>query len=181
MLVTLGYDRLRAVEYAKTWALSRNPLFMSFSGIGGDCTNFVSQCLYAGSCVMNYTETFGWYYVSASDRAPSWTGVEFFNDFITNNRGLGPYGMEIDADMLSLGDVIQLGMYSKNYYHAMVVTGFEDSVPLICAHSNDALDRRLDSYVYEKIRYIRIRGVRTDLYEMANKNCYDKFIAGERI
>ena len=82
MLVTKPYNRDRAVEYARRWALSRNPLFINFAGIGGDCTNFVSQCVLAGSCTMNFTRDFGWYYISSSDRAPAWAGVEYFYDFM---------------------------------------------------------------------------------------------------
>ena len=41
MFLNKPYNRERAVEYARRWALSRNPLFENFSGIGGDCTNFV--------------------------------------------------------------------------------------------------------------------------------------------
>ena len=44
-----NYDRIRAVLYARKWAFSRNPAYFSFNQIGGDCTNFVSQYLYAGS------------------------------------------------------------------------------------------------------------------------------------
>ena len=73
----LEYNRQAAYDYAKKWALGRNPAFYDFSAIGGDCTNFASQCIYAGAGVMNYTPTFGWFYRSANDRTPSWTGVEF--------------------------------------------------------------------------------------------------------
>jgi len=76
------YDRESAVAYAKRWALSRNPQYFDFTEIGGDCTNFVSQCIYAGAKVMNFTPIFGWFYRSASDRTASWTGVEFlYEDF----------------------------------------------------------------------------------------------------
>ena len=54
-MTTVSYNREKAVSYAEKWAFSRNPRYMSFDGIGGDCTSFVSQCLYAGSGVMNYT------------------------------------------------------------------------------------------------------------------------------
>ena len=53
------YDRQAAVTYAHRWAYHRNPDFYNFDELGGDCTNFASQCLYAGSGVMNYTPTFG--------------------------------------------------------------------------------------------------------------------------
>ena len=39
------YDRQKAVDYALTWALDRNPKFYDFSSLGGDCTNFISQCI----------------------------------------------------------------------------------------------------------------------------------------
>ena len=50
MLVTKPYDRLHALKYAQKWALERNPLFYDFADIGGDCTNFVSQCLRRKLC-----------------------------------------------------------------------------------------------------------------------------------
>ena len=55
---------------------------------GGDCTNFVSQCIYAGSNVMNYDKNNGWYYNNTNDRAPSWSGVEFLYNFLTKNKGI---------------------------------------------------------------------------------------------
>lgn len=51
---TVDYDRPQAVAYARKWAFGRNSQYYDFSGLGGDCTNFVSQCLYAGSKVMNF-------------------------------------------------------------------------------------------------------------------------------
>ena len=84
MLIERPYYRERAVMYARRWALSRNPLFLDFTGTGGDCTNFVSQCILAGSCVMNFTPTYGWYFRSSADRAPAWSGVEAMNNFLKN-------------------------------------------------------------------------------------------------
>ena len=39
MIVTMEYRRERAVEYARRWALSRNPLFENYTGIGGRLAN----------------------------------------------------------------------------------------------------------------------------------------------
>lgn len=50
------------IDYARKWALSRNPAYYDFEAIGGDCTNFVLQCLYAGGAVMHFTRDTGWYY-----------------------------------------------------------------------------------------------------------------------
>lgn len=47
------YDRLEAVIYAHRWAYGRNPAFYDYEEIGGDCTNYASQCIYVGTGVMN--------------------------------------------------------------------------------------------------------------------------------
>ena len=72
-LTYIPYDRQRAVEYARRWALERNPIFEDYTGIGGDCTNFVSQAIFAGTCVQNYSTDYGWYFISPENRAPAWT------------------------------------------------------------------------------------------------------------
>lgn len=168
MLINLPYDRQRAVEYARRWALSRNPLFFDFTGRGGNCTNFVSQCIFAGCGVMNYTPTFGWYYRSSDDRAPAWTGVDELYDFLTGaedfisqNGGEGPYGRDATvAETVEIGDVIQLRNTNGDFYHTLIISGFTDSDILVCAHSDDALDRPLSTYNYASLRVIHIDGAR---------------------
>ena len=46
---TKKYDKISAITYAKKWAMARNPKYYNFDNLGGDCTSFVSQCLFAGS------------------------------------------------------------------------------------------------------------------------------------
>ena len=46
------YNRQKVVEYARKWAYGRNPAYYNFEPVGGDCTSFVSQCIYEGSKVM---------------------------------------------------------------------------------------------------------------------------------
>lgn len=156
----LNYDRAAAVAYARKWAFGRNPKFYDFSKIGGDCTNFASQCIYAGAGVMNFTTTFGWYYKSVNDRTPSWTGVEYLYNFLTANDGAGPFAEEVSIDKLEIGDVVQLGKATGDFYHSPVVVGFRRGQILIAAHSYDAYNRPLLSYSYEKVRGIHILGVR---------------------
>ncbi len=50
------YERQKAIEYAKQWAFLRNPKYYNFDSVGGDCTSFISQCIYAGSNTMNFTK-----------------------------------------------------------------------------------------------------------------------------
>ena len=45
---TVNYQRDKAVEYAREYALNYNENYYSFASGGGDCMNFVSQCIRAG-------------------------------------------------------------------------------------------------------------------------------------
>ncbi|MCI9562189.1 MAG: amidase, partial [Clostridia bacterium] len=121
MMDILEYDRAAAYAYAKKWAYKRNPAFYDFSEIGGDCTNFASQCIYAGAGIMNYTPTYGWFYKSANDRTPSWTGVEYLYNFLVNNEGAGPFAEVVPLTELKVGDIVQLGRSTGDFYHSPVV------------------------------------------------------------
>ena len=162
MILNKEYDREKAVMYARKFALKRNPLFYTFEGIGGNCTNFASQCVLAGSCVMNYIPTFGWYYLSLNRRSASWTGVSFFYDFFTTNTSVGPYGREVELADAEIGDLIQLQNFEDVFYHTLVITEITPDDVFICANSNDSLNRALSSYNYKSLRVIHIDGVRYD-------------------
>ena len=172
MLVVKPYLRENAVKYARKFAFAQNPYFASFAGIGGNCTNFVSQAIFAGSCQMNYTPTFGWYYISLDQRSPSWTGVEFFYNFMTRNGGIGPFGRDATLDELEIGDVIQLGRTNEGYYHTLLVVGFDGADTLVAAQTDDALDRPLASYNNDYARYVKILGVRFEMQD--DYSCFDR-------
>ena len=176
MLVTRSYEREKALLYAERYAFSQNPIFGDFRDIGGNCTNFVSQCVYAGSCMMNYTPTFGWYYISLSERSPSWTGVEFFYNFITSNQGVGPFGIETTKEDCEIGDIIQLGNDKDGYYHSLITVGFDGNDLLVAAQTNDAYQRPLSSYSYGFARFIKILGVR--FIVPSSRDCFESVYNG---
>ena len=176
MLVIKPYLRENALLYANRYAFSQNPIFGNFAGIGGNCTNFVSQCIYAGSCRMNYKPTFGWYYISMNERAPAWTGVDYFFNFITTNSDVGPFGRQATPDEMEIGDVIQLGRDGEGYYHTLLVVGFEGDDPLVAAQTDNALGRALSTYTYDFSRYIKILGVRLDM--PTNEDCFESVLNG---
>ena len=160
------YDRNEAVAYAKKWAFLRNPNYFNFDMLGGDCTNFASQCLFAGVGVMNFTPDVGWYYRSINDRAAAWTGVEYFYRFLTENahapigNGFGPFAEERDISQLEIGDFVQFGNETGDFYHTPVVVGFAGRMPLLAAHTYDAYNRPLNTYRYARIRGLHILGAR---------------------
>lgn len=158
----IEYNRIKAVLYARKWAYGRNPAFYNFDGLGGDCTNFVSQCIFAGSGIMNFTPVFGWFYRSLQDRTASWTGVEYLYNFLTQNQGVGPFAEETRLQGLKIGDVVQLGRATGDFYHSGIVCGFQYGFPLIAAHTYDVFGKPLFQYSFEKARFIHILGVRRE-------------------
>jgi hypothetical protein len=133
---------------------------------------------------MNYTETFGWYYISPMERAPAWSGVDELFDFMTGapefvaaNGGTGPQGVDVtDASQIEIGDVIQLGKDGEGFYHTLIIIGFEGDDPLIAAQTDNALGRALSTYTYDFARYIKILGVRLDT--PTNDDCFESVYNG---
>jgi len=156
----MSYNREKAVAYATTWALKRNPRYYDFQNLGGDCTNFNSQCIHAGGAPMNYKPTLGWYYIALNDRSPSWTSATYLYDFLISNRSIGPRAQETSILEMEPGDVIQLGDSNNQFYHSLFVveTGLipsRDNIK-ICTHTYDASHRPLNTYISGSIRYLKI-------------------------
>ena len=157
------YDRQKAKEYAKKWAYGRNPRYYDFDDLGGDCTNFVSQCIYEGSKIMNYTKNTGWYYNSINSRSPSWTGVEFLSKFLKTNKSVGPRAREVQIDEIEIGDIAQLSFNGTSFTHTVIIVNLDKKLTLdniyIACHTYDSYNRRISSYSFEKIRFIHIDGI----------------------
>ena len=157
----IPYDRRAAIRYAHRWAFGRNPRFFDYEDLGGDCTNFASQCLYAGTGIMNYTPTYGWYYIDANNKAPAWTGVQYFFNFMTRReQSPGPYGVLANMSMLLPGDFVQLRLNRDVFSHTPIIVDItgEPSIEniLVAAHSFDSDYRPLSSYDFQELRFIHI-------------------------
>jgi hypothetical protein len=160
------YNREAAVSYARKWAMARNPNYYNYHNLGGDCTNFVSQCLLAGGGVMNHERDNGWYYYGPNAHSPSWTGVTFLHRFLTRKGGAGPIGHEVPMSEAEIGDLTQFAEDEGRFSHTQIIVsaGYPRSLEkiLIAAHTVDSLDRPLSTYKFKKIRFIRIDGIVKD-------------------
>ena len=107
------YDREAAAEYAHKWAYKRNPEYYDFDGLGGDCTNFISQVLAAGGAKQNYSQD-GWYFNSLSDRSPSWSGVDELYNFLVSEHTIGPKAVEIDIGDSTSQGVVEAASFGAN-------------------------------------------------------------------
>ena len=153
------YNREKAVWYARKWAFGRNPNFYSFDEIGGDCTNFISQCLYYGEIEFSY-QGMGWFYHSLNARAPAWTGVdELFSFAIENTGEKGPKFKLVLASEIEVGDVVQLKV-GKNWTHTLLVTETRRPKNLsnifVTGHDRDVLNVPLTYFNFNQIRFCKI-------------------------
>lgn len=163
------YDRIAAVQYARQWALGRNPKFKDYENWGGNCTNYISQCVNAGGVPMDpYGDNVmkEWYWYSDTNRTPSWTGSQPFFEYFTGNNNdntnnFGVYAVEASYNELELGDVVQLIKDGKAY-HTMIITkvlldGDYVYDYLVSQNTYDLLDYPLSLKVGER-RYLKIFG-----------------------
>jgi hypothetical protein len=116
---------------------------------------------------MNATPDIGWFYRSLNDRAAAWTGVEYFYRFLAGNAqgqgiggGAGPFAAVVGVGGLEIGDFVQLGRDTGDFYHTPIVVGFSGRVPLLAAHTYDVFGKPLNSYTFERLRCIHIIGAR---------------------
>ncbi len=156
------YNRKDAISYALFWAKKRNAKYYNFDELGGDCTNFVSQCLFAGTKTMNYSKN-GWFYISLDNRSASWTSADFLNKFlIRKEKTTGPIAEKTSLKNLEIGDIVQL-RDSVGFYHSLIITEVKnnDGNPFnykICAHTYDAYNRRLSTYNLNNANFLKILG-----------------------
>jgi len=153
-----SYNREKVLNYALTWWNDTNPNYYNYDNLGGDCTNFASQCIFAGSGIMNYDKNNGWYYINANNKSPSWTGVDFLKTFLLNNKTKGPFARLCYLDEIEIGDIIQIRQ-STYFNHSLVVTKIKDNNVYVTAHTNNIKNKLLDSYNPREIRCLKILGV----------------------
>jgi len=143
----VGLNRVAAVSYARTWAYSFNRTFPAYSGT--DCTNFVSQAMYAGGWRtagdLLVGENSNWFFNSIWRRpSHTWGGAQNFAEFVQiSGRGT----RVSDPMMLEAGDVIQFQNRSGHIHHSMLVTGKTADDLLITQHSRPLLD-----YPFSRVR-----------------------------
>ena len=158
-----GYNRRKAVEYADRFWDRPNPAYLNFDV---NCTNYVSQCIFAGGIPMHYTgrrETGWWYQGMSGNRERwsfSWAVAHSLEAYLRSNKS-GPLtatSVQSPAE-LTIGDVIFYDWDGTGRYgHSTVVTGTgPDGMPLVNANTTSSYRRYWDyrdSYAWtEHTRY----------------------------
>lgn len=169
MKKTASYNRKNAVSYALQYYYNYNPNYPNWSSYGGDCANFVSQCLVAGGEKMvgtpgtsNAQNPNNWFsYGNKTDTSQvssTFRGANVFKNyfylaakrkrfFLTNATKEDLY------NFASLGDAVSFCKKDGNNYiakHTMVVVK-KDSINktvYLAAHSSSVKD----AILYDKIK-----------------------------
>lgn len=143
------YNREKARLYAESWWNGYNPKYIRFEV---DCSNYVSQCLFAGGAPMNYTgkrETGWWYQGKSGNRelwSYSWAVANSLRLYLSSSRG-ALRGEIVDSPRkLAIGDVISYSWDGDGRFgHSTVVTGFDaNGMPLVNAHTVNCRNRYWD-------------------------------------
>ncbi len=144
------YRRADAVAYAERWWNEPNPAYENFEV---NCTNYVSQCLFAGRAPMNYTgrrESGWWYKGRANGRewwSYSWAVADSLRRFLSASRSFGLRAEEVDSpERLQLGDVICYDWDGTGRFgHNTIVTAFTpEGDPLVNANTVSSRHRYWD-------------------------------------
>lgn len=141
---TRGYDRQKAVSYAHRYWNSHNPKFKLFDV---DCTNYVSQCLWAGGAPMTYRQSPSegwWYHFSSPPKwSFSWTVAHALRWYLATSQG-GLRAEEVaDASSLQPGDVICYDFEGDGRFNhtTIVVAKDANNEPLVNAHTSNSQNR----------------------------------------
>ncbi len=153
---------------------------------GGDCTNFISQCLRAGGARNDTTGNNKWYYIPSGgansnkdNYSWTWSTAKGLNSVLLGNntkKEFGPKGTEkiitgdsnyspALGDFISLGDIIQYEWSAgSGIKHSAIIVGMvnnsalQRNEPVISTHSFDSWNLPWTKNAY-KTHFIHITGV----------------------
>ncbi|WP_034848036.1 amidase domain-containing protein [Ruminiclostridium josui] len=153
---------------------------------GGDCTNFVSQCLRAGGAVNDKTGAFQWYYSKKGalatpndDYSWTWSTARGLNSTLLGNFKNNEFGPKATQKVIvgdnqytaSIGkyivpgDIIQYHWKNKSFIsHAAIIVGMvynsgkERYEPVIAEHTEDSWFTPWTNNAY-KTYFVHITGI----------------------
>jgi len=141
------YNVSKAIAYADKYCINYNSSYNSYKGRGGDCANFVSQCLYAGG----FKQDSVWYKHSVA-----WINV------MKQIAHFKPYGKFLTANNSNLikGNPIYFDWNGDGVYdHATICAGRNSSgVAILDSHTKDLYHATWTNWSFKKAATIQLRG-----------------------
>lgn len=144
-----NFNITEACNYAETFALKSNPNYKSFEDIGGDCTNFVSQILYAGGV----KQTKAW-----SPYTNPWINAEDLYLYLTTHKLADKLSTETS---LTKGCLIQFytPQIGRFFHNGFITYELPNNDYLYCCHSYNKLNYPLSETFpnrYPTLRALKI-------------------------
>ena len=142
-----SYNVSNAIAYADKYCINYNGSYNSYKGRGGDCANFVSQCLYAGG----FKQDSVWYRHSVA-----WINV------MKQIAHFKAYGTFLNANNSNLikGNPIYFDWNGDGVYdHATICVGRNSNgVAILDSHTKDLYHATWNNWSFRKAGTIQLRG-----------------------
>lgn len=153
-----SYDYDAAVEYAYDWWDDHNPDYSNWDGNGGDCANFVSQCLYAGGKPMKGTdrESASCWFSRTNDRtelsklSDTWIDAGMFRWYWQDQASAYKTFSEGGIDSYNYtwpGDAISFLNSNNRAYHTLICVDYDSSIKetYMACHTSSSKNRTLST------------------------------------
>ena len=141
------YNVSKAIAYADKYCINYNSAYNSYKGRGGDCANFVSQCLYNGGFQQDST----WYKHSVA-----WINVM---KQIAHFKQYGTFMKATNGNLLRGNPIYFDWNGDSTYDHATICVGRNNSgVAILDSHTRDLYHATWDHWDFGKAATIQLRG-----------------------
>ena len=181
--MTYSYNVSNAIAYADRYCINYNNSYNSYKGRGGDCANFVSQCLYAGGFKQNTV----WYKHSVA-----WINVM---KQIAHFKQYGSFLNATNSNLIKGNPIYFDWNGDSTYDHATICVGRNNSgIAILDSHTRDLYHATWTNWSFKKAATIQLRtsgtvtntqdgGFKTDsvgkYYEYSDgtrlKGCFETF------
>ncbi|MCH5339387.1 MAG: amidase domain-containing protein [Acetatifactor sp.] len=158
-----SYNASDAVAYAQKYFYPYNSEYPDWRPYGGDCANFVSQCLYAGGKSMKGTpgssssaqDWSNWFSsgnsCNTSNVSSTWRGANAFKSYWQVNSSSYATFSYVGEESYDYGftvDAVSLLNENGSAYHTLIIVGYDpvNHDFIMGAHSDSTITKKLSEY-----------------------------------
>ncbi|MDK2964409.1 MULTISPECIES: amidase domain-containing protein [Lacrimispora] len=157
-VMATSYSYSDAVSYANKYYKNYNSNYPDWNSAGGDCANFISQCLYAGGKSMKGTpgtkkaaDNFAnWFSKGTSQNvknvSSTWRGADAFRNYWQTNASSYKKFTSVNSTSFSYGykgDAVSLLNSNGRAYHTMIIVGYSSPDFTLAAHTGSTNSAKL--------------------------------------
>lgn len=158
-----SYSSSDAVSYAEQYYDTYNTAYPDWTSYGGDCANFISQCLYAGGKSMKGTpgtstaaqNWSNWFSQGSSCNtsyvSSTWRGANAFKSYWQSNASGYSTFTSVGSSSYSYGykgDAVSLLNSNGSAYHTLIIVGYDVANKdfIVAAHTGNTKTAHLSNY-----------------------------------